>query len=151
MFSGYSLYAVCNQVSWFYTLCMQVAWKYFYSTGSAGEHGTMYQLRNLIGRSNVTANPVHRFNECDDFFKLLVTCHILVAAMQLLQMKSLEDTPCLSTVTEPAVFWMEDAVKRKSVLQSISEDIVEKFVSFDFNKPPALSKDMVSVVVKKLY
>lgn len=36
----------------------------------------MYQLRNLIRRSNVSADPIHKFNESDDFFRLLVKCHI---------------------------------------------------------------------------
>ena len=57
-------------------------WKYFYSTVSAGEIGTLFQLRNVTGRTNVNADPVHRFNECDDFFRLVVTCHVLVQCLQ---------------------------------------------------------------------
>ncbi len=104
----------------------------------------MYQLRNLIGRSNVSADPVHKFNECDDFFHLLVTCHILAAAMKFLQMTNLDGTPCLSSVTKPEDLWMEGAGRRKAVLQSICDDIVDKFVDFKFNEPPTLSTDMVS-------
>lgn len=124
---------------------MQVVWKYFYSTGSAGDHGTMYQLRNLIGRSNVSADPVHKFNESDDFFKLLIKCHILVAAMEEFKMKALDDTPCLSGVSKLEDLWMEPADRRKSVLRSICGKIVDNFVCFEFNKPPTSSKDMVSV------
>ena len=70
-------------------------WKYFYSTVSAGEIGTLFQLSNVIGCTNVNADPVHRFNECDDFFRLVVTCHVLVSAMKLLSMKALDDIPSL--------------------------------------------------------
>lgn len=82
-----------------------MAWKY-YSTLSAAEHGTMYQLRNLIGRSNVNADPIHKLNECEDFFKLVVTCHILVAAMEILRMKDLNDIPTIPTVAKPQDLWM---------------------------------------------
>ncbi len=71
---------------------MQVAWKYYYSTTLGGEHGTMCQLRNLIGRSNISANCVHKFNESDDFFKLAVTC---ATALQKLKMKALDDNPSI--------------------------------------------------------
>ena len=130
-----------------YVSCVQVAWKYFYSTTSAADHGTMYQLRNLIGRSNVSADPVHKFNESDDFFRLIVTCYILVAAMELLQMKILEDVPSLSGVEKPQELWMETAEKRKSILSSLCGDIVDQYASFEFNKPPILSKDMVSLLI----
>lgn len=107
----------------------------------------MYQLRNLIGRSNVSADPVHKFNESDDFFKLVVTCYILIAAMKSLKMKALEDVPCMSGVEEPRELWMETVEKRKSTLHSICGDIVDQFASFEFNKPPMLSKDMVSLAM----
>ncbi len=124
---------------------MQVVWKYYYSTKSAGEHGTMYQLRNLIGRSNVNADPVHKFNECDDFFKLVVTCHILVAALQFLKMKALDDIPSLTAIEQPQDFWMETTEKRKAVLQSICRDFVDEYAAFQFNKPSTLSTDKVGL------
>ncbi len=98
----------------------------------------MYQLRNLIGRSNVNADPVHKFNECDDFFKLVATCHILAAALQKLQMKALDDIPSISSVNQPQDLWMETAEKRKDVVQSICRDIVDEYASFE---SPNLSND----------
>ena len=47
---------------------------------SATEKGTLYQLRNLLNRTNVVANPSKDFNACDDFFQLIVRSHIVVAA-----------------------------------------------------------------------
>lgn len=110
----------------------------------------MYQLRNLIGRSNVTADPVHRFNECDDFFKLIVTCHVLAAAMKELGMTSLDDVPTISSFEESHNLWMETSEQRKAVLQSICEGIVDNFVQFKFNNSRKSSNDMVSSITSYL-
>uniref|UniRef100_A0A1X7VSK9 Uncharacterized protein n=1 Tax=Amphimedon queenslandica TaxID=400682 RepID=A0A1X7VSK9_AMPQE len=40
-----------------------VIWKHFYSVKSVCKHGTLYQLRNLIGRTNVKINPSKSFDE----------------------------------------------------------------------------------------
>ncbi len=112
---------------------IQVIWKYYYSIFSGANHGTLYQLRNLIGRSKY-----------DDFFKLIVKCHILVAALLHLNMKSLSDVPDIDSVSNPENLWMIQADERKTILQEICEGVVNKFASFDFNQSPAPSQDEVS-------
>lgn len=107
----------------------------------------MYQLRNLIGRSNVNADPIHKFNECEDFFKLVVTCNILVAAMEILKMENLTDIPTIPTVAKPQDLWMETAENRQSIIQSICRDIVDKYVDFQFNKSPKSSNDKVEYIM----
>lgn len=104
----------------------------------------MYHLRNVIGRSNVSADPIRKFNECDDFFKLIVTCYILVAAMKLLGMKSLDDVPSIPNVDSPCDLWMESTETRGAVMKSICNDIVDKYVSFQFHLQPDVSDDKVS-------
>ena len=103
----------------------------------------MYQLRNLIGRTNISGDPTHKFNEADDLFKLLVTCHMLAAALKHLQMKTLSDVPSMCGIEDPESLWMETAEKRKSVLQNVCREIVEGFASFEFNKLPKQSDDKV--------
>ena len=76
-----------------------------------GEHGTLFQLRNMIGRINVSADPIRRFNECEDFFKLIINCFLLVAAMKFLKMTSLSDVPSLPHVNQANELWMESAEK----------------------------------------
>ena len=49
----------------------------------------MYQLKNLVGRTNVSTDPIRKFNESDDFFKLITTSHILVAALEILKKNDL--------------------------------------------------------------
>ena len=74
-------------------LCMQVfiateinfyhvfIWKYFYNVKSAGEHGTLFQLRNLVQCTNVRNNLKSDFNVCGDFLITVVRGLIVSAAM----------------------------------------------------------------------
>lgn len=109
----------------------------------------MYQLRNLISRSNVSAHPVKSYNESDDFFRVIVTGHILAAALKHLHMKSLADVPSITAVEHPEDLWMETSEQRTAVLQSVCEDIVDKFVDFEFNKLPIPSTDKVSCIAQQ--
>ena len=76
---------------------LDVIWRYFFNTYSAREHGTLYQLKNLINRTRIT-KPKHDFNACDDFFQIVLTGHILVAAMDIFGMENLNNTPCHNSV-----------------------------------------------------
>ena len=104
----------------------------------------MFQLQNFIGHSNVSAKPVKAFNQCDDFFELIVVCHMLAAAIKYLKMTSLLDVPQIDGVQQPQNLWMEPDQQRKEMPQSICEKIVSEFISFEFNKIPKLSTDKVS-------
>ena len=55
--------------------------------------GTMFQLRNLINRRNVTKDPTSNMSACENFFVHVVEVHILSAFMITFQMSSLDDTP----------------------------------------------------------
>ena len=72
---------------------LQVIWKYFYNTNSGAEHGTLYQLRNLINRNDVSKIPKGNFNSCEDFLQIVVTAHILSAACEILDLSNLDDQP----------------------------------------------------------
>ena len=97
----------------------------------------------MIGRINVSADPIRRFNECEDFFKLIINCFLLVAAMKFLKMTSLSDVPSLPHVNQANELWMESAEKRISVLSSVCKSIVEEFLSFEFNNLKSCSDDKV--------
>ena len=112
---------------------LQVVWRYFYSVQSGGEHGTLYQLRNLIHRTNVVKKPEKDFNACNDFFKFIVTCYILTASLQVLGMDSLTDTPSTGVISDPHNVWMESSEHRKYVLKDICQRIVKQFIHFEFH------------------
>lgn len=73
----------------------------------------------------------------------MIKCHIVVAAMKLLQMNNLEEVPQLSGIDNPSDLWMESSEKRKEVLMSVCSDIVSKFISFQYTGTLQSSKDKV--------
>ena len=107
----------------------------------------MYQLHHLIGQSNVSGDTTQKYNECDDFLKLIITCYILVAEFQHLKIESLSDIPKINDVNNPQDLWMALSHEQKSVFQLIYEGIVDEFVSFRFNQRPAPSSDKVKVLI----
>ena len=86
----------------------------------------MYQVRNLIGRSNVSKSPGKNFNASDDFIKLIITSYIVTAAMEYLKMDSLTDSPSEG-------IWTLPLEERKALLMKICGDIVESFISFEYH------------------
>ena len=61
---------------------------------SAAEHGTLYQLRNIMRRTNVVSKPIDRFDACDDFFCLVIEALVLHACMEKFEMQGLDGVPC---------------------------------------------------------
>ena len=94
---------------------------------SASEHGTLYQLKNLIHRTNVVFKPSTDFDACNDFFILVVTCHVLTAAMSILGMESLSATPSNDVIPDVQNVWMLAHQERKITLDKLCEEIIDKF------------------------
>ena len=112
-------------------------WKYFYDVGSGREHGTLYQLRNKINRTDVVKNPKSNFNACDDFLEIVVNAHVVSAALATLKMSNLEDQPSASVIGIPSSenLWTYPNDERKAILRSVCEKIVNNFINFSFNTP----------------
>ena len=109
-------------------------WKYFYSTDSAEQHGTLYQLRNRH-RRNVVKKPKADFNACDDFIKVIIESHIVVAALKTFKMKDIHDIPDESIITGASEMWMKTADERRDVLSKLCEMVVKDFVHIKFHQP----------------
>lgn len=103
-------------------------WKRLYECSilPGADHGTLQQLRNLINRRNVVSEPSKNVNACEDFFVLVVVCHILCAAMKILDMDTLDSFPV--GIESEWVFDTED--ERRQKLHSIASEIVSKFTDF---------------------
>ena len=56
---------------------MQVIWKFFYSTRSGGDHGTLYQLRNKLNHTNVVKVPKKDVNVCEDFIEVITSSLVI--------------------------------------------------------------------------
>lgn len=102
---------------------MQLIWKWLYNTSSSKDHGTLYQLKNLINRKNVKTHPKDDFRACDDFFVLVVKCHILAAAMEILNIDSLDEIP-----EGAECDWILPDEDRKIKLERFCNKLIERFV-----------------------
>ena len=105
---------------------IQVVWKLLYKTSSASDHGTLYQIRNLIQRRNVGKKPKKDFNAHDSFFNLVTTSHILAAAIEILGMDNLDDTPCELLV--PKDIHTLPKPDRRAIFDHICHVIVHSYV-----------------------
>lgn len=120
---------------------LDVIWKYFFNTFSAKEHGTLYQLKNLINRTHVT-KPKQDFNACDDILEIVMTARLLAAAMEIFGMENLNDVPCHESIpTETA--WMENDEERKKKIEEKSMCIVDKYINLSFNGMLSSSPDNI--------
>ena len=103
-------------------------WKLLYSAKSPSEHGTLYQLRNVINRRNVVKKPIDNFNACDEFFMTVVISYILVVSIKYLKLKSLSEIPSDDVIPDAENLWMQPKEVRKDVNESTSQKIVEKCI-----------------------
>ena len=104
------------------------------------ERGTLYQIRNLINRRNVTSKPKSDVNAAEDFLEIVVVGYIIAAIMAYLSMTSLEDVPDPNIVAED-IWWQDDMV-RASLLQRISGHIVDEYVDLaSVFEDPSLSEE----------
>jgi len=109
----------------------------------AREHGTLFQLCNLINHTNVSGKTKGNFNSCDDFFVLVITCHVLAAAMEYLGMKSLYDTPVESVVPNASQVWTLNKEQWKDLLEFICAGIVNRHIPFQYHGSTAPNIDQV--------
>ena len=101
-------------------------WRRLFKTTSGTQRGTLYQLRNLINRRNVTKKPKSDVNAAEDFIEVVTISHVLTAVMTYLGMSSLTDVPSHSSV--PQEIWMEDDDCRKKILEDIATHIISEHV-----------------------
>jgi L1 cell adhesion molecule like protein len=123
-----------------------VIWKHFLSTKSAAEHGTLYQLRNLLGRSNVVTDPTKDFNPCEDFFLVVISGHIIAAAMKA---QTMDDTPTAGALIgpDPDSVWMLEQEERKN---AVCSEVIDAYVDFSFLKDATIENDSIHSYGKKL-
>ena len=90
------------------------------------ERGTLYQIRNLINRRNVTTRPKSDVNASEDFLELVTDGYIVAAVMSYLGMSSFDDIPSSDIVSTD--IWMEDEAVRTKALEEIASHITNKHV-----------------------
>ncbi len=98
---------------------------------------------------SLKSHAVRDFNTCDGFLKLIVTCHILTASLEVLGMDSLTGTSPAAH-SDPQNMWMETNKCRKEVFKAICEKIVDCLIHFQFNKTDTESTDKVHKYGKQM-
>lgn len=104
--------------------------KRLYSSYSVCERGILYQLRNVINRT-VKPNPKGNVNAANDFITMVTTCHILSAAMEILNMSELTSIPDSELVDENT--WMSSLEERKEIFSSLCHKVVDTYTNFKFD------------------
>jgi L1 cell adhesion molecule like protein len=90
--------------------------------------GSLYQLRNLINRRNVTADPTSRVSACEDFFLHVLEVHILTACMTEFKMSSVNASPSTSVFSVASA--KSDTLSRRRILLGAIRKVLEKHVKF---------------------
>ena len=93
------------------------------SVESSCDHGSLYQLRNRIHRTNVGKDPTKDFNACDDFFQTIISGHIISAYQEIDKADF-----------DPTIDWMKPDAERKQILLTLSAKIVDKYIDFSYNR-----------------
>ena len=78
------------------------------------EKGTLYQIRNLIDRRNITKHPKSDVNAAEDFLEVEIISYILTAVMTYLGMNSLNEMPSTEFLSQD--IWMSDDKERRELL-----------------------------------
>ena len=86
------------------------------------QKGTLYQLRNVLNRRNVSSSVKSNVAAYEDFLELVTKGHVISAALEVLQMSSTNEMPRANM--NPSI-WMDDDVCRK---RELSSKIVERYV-----------------------
>lgn len=77
----------------------------------------------------MSASAESDFNASEDFFTLVVRCHIISAAMQYLEMESVSDVPVHRKLSDD--LRIKDNDTRMDVLKSVVDEIVLLYVNLE--------------------
>uniref|UniRef100_A0A1X7T9Q8 DUF6589 domain-containing protein n=1 Tax=Amphimedon queenslandica TaxID=400682 RepID=A0A1X7T9Q8_AMPQE len=123
----------------------EVIWKYYMSPKSAAEHGTLYHIRNILGRSD-TGKPKQKLNSCEDFMAIVMHSFITTATMESLGLRTVDDWP--QSISESA--WTESDDKLRQRMDAILNEVVDKYTNIEFNVPYTATTDRASEYIKQL-
>lgn len=94
--------------------------------------------------------PLDKFDACEEFLVLVVHCHILVAAMTMLGMTSLDGTPKGEYDLKGNSIKELPEADREKLLNKIVNDLLNNYINFSYNDPHDPSPDKVEAYAKQL-
>ena len=90
------------------------------------EGGTLLQLQYLINRTNIPSKVKKDVNAAQDFFETVVIAHVVAAAMQFFNMKTVQDKPASAIFSQ---LLAEDNIEsRKKLFHSALVGMVRNFL-----------------------
>lgn len=90
------------------------------------------------------------FNACDDFFVLVVQSHIVAAAMKMLEMTSVSETPNSPLIPRAYAVWSQPEEQRRDILHTVSTKIVDSFLDLSYNSGENKQTDQLNLYTKRL-
>ena len=94
--------------------------------------GTLYQLRKLINRRNVTADPTSRVSAWENFSLHVVEIHVMSACMAEFKMTSVDADPSPAIFTPSSA--KDDTLHRRRVLLDAIQKVLDKHVKFSLQE-----------------
>ena len=87
-------------------------------------------------------NPKDDFNACDDFFHLVFQCHVIPAALKVLEVDTIMSSP--PDHLQPEKIGLHSASKRKAILQFYCRAIVDAFTNLQLNTSTSTSNTVIN-------
>ena len=116
-----------------------------YKQDSAGDKGTLYQLRTILDRRNVVTDPKSDFNACEDFLEVVINGYILAALCTLFGVNHVKD------ITKEMLFpsGLSNATTKEDVCHAIVNECIAAKIEDRYTKytgssvPPTIIIDGV--------
>ena len=114
------------------------------------EGGTLLQLQYLINRTNVPSKMKKDVNAAQDFFETVVIAHVVAAAMQFFNMKTVQDKPASAIFSQ---LLAEDNIEsRKKLFHSALVGMVRNFLNITpFDIEDEKDDDKVRAYAKEVF
>ena len=112
---------------------MQCVFKMLFKEDSFKESGTLYQLKVLLNCKQVKLHKskISDFDAADNFFNITLSSYIVAAAMNLLNMDTLDDEPGKNNIIAEDE-WLKDPDTCRDALYALSS-IVKKYIDLSMD------------------
>ena len=111
----------------------------------------MFSDRNLINRRNVKGDVHQAYTQCKEFFLLEFGTRVVAAALQVLGMSSLDDTPVKMKIPQLAQEGNDQSVLGMLYLHKVSKAILDTFVCGNSKTSDIINSILDEEEIQQLY
>jgi len=109
---------------------------YLYKENSAGDVGTLYQLKIRLNRKDVNQMVNKSYHGCESFFNTVVDAYIVFAAMEFFGMSTPDSKP-----TKSHLFEVSKDVLKRTLNEKLGE-LVDRYILLEVQPEKSLSQGM---------